>query len=205
MPAVMRGGEYKTALPSLEKGLALVREVNFLVWLPAFAAFLGYAYARTGRLAEGLGLLEEATIQAETRNRSTRARHLALQSEALLLAGQLGDARAVAQRGLEGARARGERGYEALCLLALGEAEACGDPPYVEAAGTHLAEALALATELGMRPLIAHCHAGLGKLYQRTGKRQEAQEHLTTATTMYREMGMTYWLEQAEREMKEMG
>jgi hypothetical protein len=49
-----------------------------------------------------------------------------------------------------------------------------------------------------MRPLIAHCHLGLGKLYRRTGKRQEAQEHLTTATTMYPEMGMTYWLEQAE-------
>ena len=42
-----------------------------------------------------------------------------------------------------------------------------------------------------MRPL------GLGKLYQRTGKRQEAQKHLTTATTMYREMDMRFWLEQA--------
>jgi hypothetical protein len=47
-------------------------------------------------------------------------------------------------------------------------------------------------------PLIAHCHLCLGKLYRRTGQRQKAQEHLATATTMYREMGMTYWLEQAE-------
>jgi hypothetical protein len=49
-----------------------------------------------------------------------------------------------------------------------------------------------------MRPLVAHCHLGLGKLYRRTDKREQAQEHLTTATTMYREMGMTYWLEKAE-------
>jgi len=49
-----------------------------------------------------------------------------------------------------------------------------------------------------LRPLVAHCHLALGKLYHRTGKREEAQEHLTTATTMYREMEMTYWLEQAE-------
>jgi hypothetical protein len=49
-----------------------------------------------------------------------------------------------------------------------------------------------------MRPLVAHCHLGLGKLYWRTGKREQAKEHLTTAATMYREMGMTYWLEQAE-------
>jgi hypothetical protein len=52
-----------------------------------------------------------------------------------------------------------------------------------------------------MRPLVAHCHLGLGKLYRRTGQRQEAKEFLTTATTMYREMGMTYWLEQTESEM----
>jgi len=62
---------------------------------------------------------------------------------------------------------------------------------------------LALAEPRGMRPLIAHCHLGLGKLYQRTGEREQAQEHLTTATTMYREMGMTYCLEQAETEIKD--
>jgi len=63
--------------------------------------------------------------------------------------------------------------------------------------------ALALADELGMRPLVAHCHLGLGKLYWRTGRRQEAQEHLTTATTMYREMDMRFWLEKAGAEMNQ--
>jgi hypothetical protein len=57
-----------------------------------------------------------------------------------------------------------------------------------------------LARELGMRPLHAHCHLGLGKLYGCTGKRDQAREHLTAATTMYRDMGMTYWLEKAEAE-----
>jgi len=52
-----------------------------------------------------------------------------------------------------------------------------------------------------MRPLIAHCHLGLDKLYRCTGKRDQAQEHLTTATTMYREMDMRFYLEQAEAEM----
>jgi hypothetical protein len=49
-------------------------------------------------------------------------------------------------------------------------------------------------------PLIAHCHLGLDNLYRRTDKREQAREDLTTATTMYREMGMTYWLEKAEAE-----
>jgi hypothetical protein len=52
---------------------------------------------------------------------------------------------------------------------------------------------------------VAHCHLGLGKLYRGTGKRQEARDQLTTATTMYREMGMAYWLEKAEAELTELG
>jgi len=43
---------------------------------------------------------------------------------------------------------------------------------------------------------------GLGKLYRRTGKREHAREHLTTAATMFREMGMTYWLEKGEDDGK---
>src|SRR5215472_1818167 len=65
-------------------------------------------------------------------------------------------------------------------------------------------EALALAESCGLLPLVAHCHLGLGKLYRRTGQREQAEEHLTTATTMYREMGMTYWLEKAEAQMREL-
>jgi hypothetical protein len=62
-------------------------------------------------------------------------------------------------------------------------------------------EALGRATELGMRPLVAHCHLGLGHLYRRTRDGQQAQEHLATATAMYREMGMGFWLEKAEAEL----
>jgi hypothetical protein len=66
-------------------------------------------------------------------------------------------------------------------------------------------EALALAEPRGMRPLIAHCHLGLGKMRHRTGDHGQAQEHLTSAMTMYREMGMTYWPEQAEEELRQLG
>ena len=55
-----------------------------------------------------------------------------------------------------------------------------------------------------MRPLVAHCHLGLGKLYRVTGKQEQAMEHFTTATTMYRDMDMQFWLEQAEAEMREL-
>ena len=58
-----------------------------------------------------------------------------------------------------------------------------------------------LAKELALRPLLAHCHLGLGKLYQRTSQRAEARAHLTTATGMSRETDMGFWLEQAEAEI----
>jgi hypothetical protein len=61
---------------------------------------------------------------------------------------------------------------------------------------------VALAGELGMRPLVAHCHLGLGKLSRRTDDDIKAREHLTTAATMYREMGMTFWLEKADDELR---
>jgi hypothetical protein len=68
-----------------------------------------------------------------------------------------------------------------------------------ELAETHYQQATALAAELGMRPLAAHCHLGLGKLYRRTGNGAKAQEHLTTATAMYREMDMGFYVAQADR------
>ena len=61
---------------------------------------------------------------------------------------------------------------------------------------------MTLADHLGMRLLVAHCQFGFGTLYRRTEKREQAQEYLTTATAMYREMGMTYWLEKAEAELR---
>src|ERR1700692_1640548 len=100
------------------------------------------------------------------------------------------------------ARERGQRGYEAWALRLLGEVTARRNPP--EYADGHYRDALALAEELGMRPLVAHCHLGRGKLYRRTGMREQAQEYVATATMMYREMGMTYWLEQAEAEMRQL-
>jgi hypothetical protein len=60
---------------------------------------------------------------------------------------------------------------------------------------------MTLATELGLRPLVAHCHLGLGRLSRRTGDQAKAHEHLTTATTLYRAMDMGFWLEKAEAEL----
>ena len=118
--------------------------------------------------------------------------------EANLLAGEVGAASDFAAEALALSRQRRERGFEAWALRLVGEIALHRDMAGVPSGAEAYVGAIALADELGLRPLQAHCHLGLAKLYQRTGDRQRAQEHLTTATTMYREMDMRFWLEQAE-------
>ena len=125
--------------------------------------------------------------------------------EVALATGQIEEAAQLGGHALDLARLHKQGGHEVYALRLLGEVAAQRDPPDVETAEGHYRSAMALAHERGMRPLIAHCHLGLGKLYRRTGKREQAHEHLTTATTMYREMDMRFWLEQAEAELAPLG
>jgi tetratricopeptide (TPR) repeat protein len=122
-------------------------------------------------------------------------------SETYLLAGRTGDATRHAEEALRVSYDRGERGVQVHAIRLLGEIASHADPSDVEPAEGHYRQALALADELSMRPLVAHCHLGLGKLYRRTGDRAKAEEHLGTASAMYREMGMGFWLEKAETEL----
>jgi len=121
--------------------------------------------------------------------------------EAYLAARCTDKARALLEEALAGTVERKMRSVEAAARRLLGDVALQAEPPDTALAERHYRDALALATELRMRPLVAHCHAGLARLYRRTGPREQAQEHLTTATTMYREMDMRFWLEQAETEL----
>jgi tetratricopeptide (TPR) repeat protein len=136
---------------------------------------------------------------------SSQALRVAWLGEAYLLAGEAHEAREAAARSLAMARDYRERGNEADALRLSGEIAWRADPPDLTAAGASYRGALSIANALEIRPLVAHCHLGLGKLYRRTDQREQAGEHLATAATMYREMGMTYWLEKAEAEVQELG
>jgi hypothetical protein len=102
-------------------------------------------------------------------------------------------------------RAAGYRHGEGVALRILGEVHSRTSPAEAGQAEESYRQAWSIAEQIGTPPLAAHCHLGLGKLYRRTGRRQEAHEHLATAATMYREMDMRFWLEQAESEVKDVG
>ena len=118
--------------------------------------------------------------------------------EAQMLAGRLEEAYTCAERTLALARTHQERGNEAYALRLLGAIATHRDLPDVTLAAAHYQQALALAQELGMRPLAAHCHRGLGMLYAKIGQRKQARTALATAIEMYRAMEMTFWLPETE-------
>ena len=121
---------------------------------------------------------------------------------AYLAAGRIDEARRHAREALAISRRLGARGAEAHALCLFGDVASVAG---AEDAGGHYREALALAGQLGMRPTVAHCHLGLGSMASRTGDLGDGRTHLTTATAMYREMGMDFWLEKAEAALKVVG
>ena len=199
-PRLLRG-DFAEAIPVLERGLAIARDMNIPLWFPTLAGSLGYAYALSGRVPEGFALLDEAVRVGERSSRNGHGLRLSFLSEASLLAGRPSEAIAAAERGLEWTRVRHERGDETRNLHALAEATAQASPSALALADRLCREAAAQAEQLGMRPLLARCHLAFGRLARRTGERPRAQEHLITATTMLREMDMAFWLEQAEAEV----
>jgi tetratricopeptide (TPR) repeat protein len=160
---------------------------------------LGAAYALAGRLSEALLLLEQAMAQATAMGRLSHLSFWTVQlSAGYLLVGRLEDAMPLAQHALARTHTHGERGHQAHALRLLGDIHAQRQPPDVEPAETHYREAVALAEALGMCPLQAHCHRGLGTLCAKIGRREQAHSELSTAIEMYRAMDMTFWLPEAE-------
>jgi tetratricopeptide (TPR) repeat protein len=192
-------GDLEHAIGVLEPGLALCRASGNRNELPRLAANLGYASALQGRLAEGGALLEEAISEClrtdAPRNHSLFVTWL---SEVCRLAGRGEEAWQHACQAIDLARQQKARGHEAVALHQLGVFYAHTDPADTTQAGTHYQQALALAEKLGMRPLQAHCHRGLGTSYRQIGKEEQARAELFMAIEMYRDMGMTFWLPQSE-------
>jgi ATP/maltotriose-dependent transcriptional regulator MalT len=118
--------------------------------------------------------------------------------EAHILAGHLEEAHALAKRALAFARTHQECGHQAYALRLLGEIAVHRGPLDAALAKAHYQQALALADELGMRPLQAHCHLGLGMLYAKAEQREQACAELSTAIALYRTLDMTFWIPQTE-------
>jgi tetratricopeptide (TPR) repeat protein len=199
-------GELARAISLLERSVEVCRNKQIAVQFARAASRLGYVYLYSDRVSEALALLENAVEHGERIGQSyDQSLRVAWLGEGYLRSGRIDEAVQVAQRALDLSRKHNERGNEAYTLRLLGEIAALEDPIDIGKAENHYRQALALAEELGMRPLSAHCHVGLGKLYRGTGNLQQAKAHLTNGVAMMREMAMGLWLETAEAQLKELG
>ncbi len=195
-------GNWARARTLIEHGVAAYRTGNIVLNLPHAVASSAWALAQAGevglasaRFEEGAQLLEREGARGIVGIHGEACHAL---GRAALLIGRLDEARRLGERALE--YAPSHPGFAAHALHLLGDVAAHPDRFDAERdeAEARYRKALALAERCGMRPLVAHCHLGLGTLYRDSGKRPEAREHLTAATAMYRDMGMRPWLEEAE-------
>jgi DNA-binding NtrC family response regulator/tetratricopeptide (TPR) repeat protein len=199
-------GNWAKARSLIEHGITVLRTGTLVLQLPTAVAFSAWVLAQLGEAGEGLSRLREGEeIIEQHAVRGVAGLHgstyHALGRAALLL-GRLDEARSLGDRAVKSSPSR--HGVAANALHLLGDIETHPERFDAESGEAYYCKALALAEPRGMRPIIAHCHLGLGKLYRRTGQREQAHEHLSIATTLYREMEMRFWLEEAEARLKEL-
>ena len=192
-------GDFERAIAVLERGLSRAAgEHGERVW-PFVASALGAAYTHAGRVDEALPLLEGAVERAAAMKlKANQSLRLARLAEAHARAGRPESAFPPAAQALDLAQEHRERGHEAYVLRLLAAIEVERETPALDRAEEGFGKALAVAEQLGMRPLQAHCHSGLGRLHRRRGEREAAASAVATARDLYHAMDMTFWLHETE-------
>jgi tetratricopeptide (TPR) repeat protein len=197
-------GDFPRAIQCLERSLTRARERGFAVLVAVAWNFLGRALVLAGR-ADARATLEQAINYSESIGfMAWHAAALAWLADSYLGDGRCTDAIDMANRSLDLSQTHGQGAQKVEALVMRGAIASAGHMPDPELAHNSIHEALALAEQLKMRPLVAQCHLGLGQLYRRTDTRERARDHLGTAATMYSEMSMTYWLEKAKAELAQL-
>jgi tetratricopeptide (TPR) repeat protein len=183
--------------------IALLRARNIVNNLSGALGSSALVPARLGKATEAMNRLREAEqllerVAASGQVGSLGAVYYWLGRTRLLLG--LDGAQGLAERALTSSPH--QPGFAALALQLLGDLAARPDRFDVERGEAYYRQALTLAEPRGMRPLVAHCHRGLGKLYRHIGERERAHECLAAAATMYRDMRMKFWLDDVQAHLQ---
>jgi class 3 adenylate cyclase/tetratricopeptide (TPR) repeat protein len=197
-------GEWTRARSLIEHWIEVARAGNVVLQFPTAIASFAWVTAQLGAASEALDAVREGERLIERQATSgvvvNRGSVYHAIGRASLLLGRLDEAHRLADRAVESASS--QLGFAAHALHLLGDIATHHDQFDAEAGGSYYRRALALAEPRGMRPLVAHCHRGLGELYRSAGKERKAEKRLATATSMYRDMEMRFWLETAGERVK---
>ena len=196
-------GDWKAARSLTDRWIKVVQEGNVILLLPIAVSFSTWALAEVGEPNEALNRIVEAENLLERDVTRGLVGRLALGYHALgraaLRLGRLDEAERLGSRAVEASPHQQRFAAEAQHLL--GEIASHPDRFDMERAESHYCRSLALAEQRGMRPLVAHCHCGLGRLYLRASEAQQSLEHLDIAKALYSEMGMTRWMERLQEKL----
>jgi tetratricopeptide (TPR) repeat protein len=192
-------GETDKAIPLLERALRICQSASIPVYVPFVASRLGAAHLFAGRVSDGLPYLEQGVENFPTVGRvGFLSLSMVWLSEGYLRSSRLAESSDLAKRALDLSRAHKERGHEAWALKLLGDIALYQHHANLEEAESYYQQAFKLGLELGMRPLQAHCHVGLGAVYGAVGATEKARVELSAAVHLYHSMEMALWLPRAE-------
>jgi len=190
--AYLRLGKVEPALPLLEKCYELCRTSKVQGMYSYSAGSLGYAYLLSREPERALNILEEG-IKKDYLQASFWPTHpLIVLADAYRTLRKFALAIDTASRALGLANGREERGFEAWAIFVMAKINA--DTGRKVNAKQWYQRALKQASDLSMKPLVAHCHKGLGNCYLKLGNEKKAQLESKRAEDIYRSLGMAYWL-----------
>ncbi len=192
-------GDFNQAIPLLERSFALCRSANIPVYVPFTASRLGSAYANAGRIGDALTYLEQGVEDSVNSGRMAfTSLCMASLAEGYLFSGRVNEAARCAARAVDLSNQYKERGHEAWALKISGDISLQGKKREAAVAEAYYRKALALGSELGMRPLAAHCHVGIGSVYAVQCITEKAREEFVAASEQFRSMEMTHWQNRVE-------
>ena len=202
----LRRGHLDRALGYLQASLEACREKHLDVWRPIPSSLLGLTQALSGRLDEALPLLKDGVHLSEVLGVNA---YLALWTlhlaEGLMTAGQYEQATETARHALDLAVAHKERGHQAWAWRLLGDLASRGEAASLAQAEAHYRQAVDIAEELRMQPVLAHAKMGLGRVMRLRGDRERAEEYLVTAFMLFRGMDVPFWVRRCGEEMMQLG
>ena len=202
----LRRGHLERALGFLQPSLEACREKHLDVWRPIPSSLLGLTLALSGRLDEAMPLLKDGVHLSEVLDVKA---YLALWTlhwaEGLMAAGEDERAREMARHALDLAGSHKERGHQAWAWRLLGDLASRRGAPALAEAEAHYREALGIAEELRMQPVVAHAKLGLGRVMRLAGDRARAEEYVVTAFMSFRGMDVPYWVKKCGAEMMQLG
>jgi DNA-binding SARP family transcriptional activator len=192
-------GEFAIAIERLDLARALCERGDFPVQRVSIQARFGHACLFVERAAEGLALLEEAVKHVDRVDGFWRPRVLGWLAESYLLHARVDEASRVAERAMA-IVPRNAPAVRAWTLRLAAEVASHGTRVDVERAAGLYREAAAFAETLELRPLRAHCHLGLGRLYRAAGD-PRARAEMQAAVDAFQAMGGDFWRSIAEPEL----